>query len=234
MLPGGLVGGIGWLGGALCQITLATSVELTDHNVRIRDVATLGCVQPNQRQAIGGLVIARLDRNTSEIEISAKAIANLVRRRAPGLTDLTANESPRKLRFRAQAPGEPAPLRESPCFKASRVISGGQALTSASLAPAECMAAPAKVLRYDRPAGVLRATTDIPRGAYLGRLAAPPRNSVGAGDTVSVAITRGSVRIARDVRTLQPASGGDRAFVRDEEGNVFAAPIVRDDLGAVK
>lgn len=232
MWLGGVLMEMGWLAGALCQMTPAPSVELVDRNVHIQDVAILTCIDPDQRDAVGDRIIARLSENVQEIELSATAIAQLVRRRAPGLTDLAVDADPRTIRLHAPAAREPAARAEAPCFTTSRAIAQGRALDAASLIPAGCQATTAQTLRYDRSTGLVRAMTNIPAGAYLGRVAAPAARLAEAGDAVSIAVIVGPVRIERDVHVVQPGADGERTFVRDADGNVFAASILLNDRGA--
>jgi hypothetical protein len=79
-------------------------------------------------------------------------------------------------------------------------------------------------MRYQRLHGVLRAAADIPQGSYLGRLALPEAYP-DAGEERQFTVAIGPVRVQRRVELMQPAPAGAAAFVRDETGEVFAAPL---------
>ncbi len=65
----------------------------------------------------------------------------------------------------------------------------------------------------------------IAAGTYLGRVAPLRRASVVKGAELVLRSSAGPVVIERRVTAMQPGRAGGRIFVRDADGQVFAAPL---------
>lgn len=199
-----------------CSIAAAGDKELASDVIRIADVVEPACLTESASVELGELVIARLDRREM-VQLSRRALASLVRRRAPMLGGLEADEA--VVTFR-----RPRPSAVSyECARASRDIEAGAVLTSADVISASCeRAANPPDFAYDRQSGLTRARQAIRGGAALGRIAPLPQQAVEAGAALTLSATSGPVQVERRVRALQDARAGERLFVRGDEGPSFA------------
>lgn len=209
------------IAGALCALNEASALELDDRFLRIGDVASLACVVPERRAAIGELPIASLDRTRS---LTREAMAALVRRRVPALAALELSGPPQAPVHIARRPTIAAPAAAQ-CYVAATDLDAGAPLAAHTVAPSACDGGFAGApVRYDRRRGLMRAHQAIAAGEQLGRLAPAPASSAGAGQEMTLLVTLGPVVIERHVETVQPSAGG-AVFVRDADGAVFAAPL---------
>lgn len=156
--------------GAVCALTSAPLVELSDRSVRVRDVATLDCLEPAQRERIGSQAIAALPPHAQESALTREALVALARRRAPALGSIETGEGAARIVLRAPASNHQA--SDSTCHSAARVIGAGETISSEMLAPAPCVARANDALHYDRVHSAPRAARAIAEGEHLGRIAA--------------------------------------------------------------
>ena len=112
------------------------------------------------------------------------------------------------------------------CFVAARDLPARVGLVKQDLLPVLCRAELSRArIRYDRAREMPITAEAIAVGTYLGRIAVFSPGRVEKGAAMTLRSTAGPVTVERKVITLQPAKSGGRVFVRDSEGNVFAAPI---------
>jgi hypothetical protein len=202
----------------------ADAVEVAAREVRIADVARIGGLDRASRARLGRTVIAVLPDGRSEVTLSRKALAALVRRGVPGLDVAAGGEGA----IRIRAIGLPAapPKAAGECKELAAPVARGALLAAADARSVPCDGnAPQHAVQYDRRHGVVRAAADLPAGAYLGRVALPAEAGIERGAALTLVSTVGPVRIEREVVAVQPARPGGKIFVRDEEGGTFAAPL---------
>jgi hypothetical protein len=220
---GVLLLGAGWLSG-VCALAYADVVDLDDRNVRIRDIATLECVPPEKREALGNLVVGRLHADADHVRLHADDLVELIRLRAPGLELVGDSEHRLTVRLDGKAS---RPATTPSCWMTARRIPAGSPISREDLVATTCAPSNSTAgLVYDRYNGMLRAKSDLPEGAYAGRLSVTTKIFVDAGDELLLAAELGSVRIERRVWAMQPAPGGGEIFVRDEAGVIFSAPVL--------
>jgi hypothetical protein len=207
------------LSGAACTLSPADAVALSERAVRIRDVVTLSCISPEQRDRVGAMELARLPPEVEAVTLSRAAITALARRRAPQLRALSepGEESTMTLRLRRDTPT----LEQTSCYVATRTLARGAAVRAGDLAPGAC-ATTSDVFIYDRRARVLRTTAPLSPGEPVGALAVLPRADFVAGDTLRLSRSSGLVRVERNVVALQAAPADASLFVRGEDGEIFA------------
>ncbi|MCW4463788.1 hypothetical protein OK349_18950 [Sphingomonas sp. BT-65] len=113
------------------------------------------------------------------------------------------------------------------CVATVRDIAAGEQISAELLVPVDCRKQPrgTRWARFDRMSGSLTAREALPAGAYLGRLPAAAAPLLPKGARVTLRASAGPAIVEREVTTLQPARAGQRVFVRDADGNVFAAAI---------
>ena len=114
------------------------------------------------------------------------------------------------------------------CFMTARLIEQGAVLSAADLTPVACKPAARPPLRYDTASGGPVALAAMPAGTYLGRLAPVSEAPVRAGTDLTLRSSAGVVTIERRVTAIQSGRAGDRIFVRDSSGEVFAVPLALD------
>lgn len=219
MTGGGLI-----IVGAICALTSAQQIETDTALVRVGDVATLECVAGERRQAIAELPLASIGQSRT---LSRQALATLVRRRVPALSDVAlAGEAEDIIELSQRAHAESR--LASNCYRASAPLRTGEVLSEASLEATQCQEAsagsPQAPARYDRLDGVVRARADIAAGDYLGRVVALARPAADTGQDLILRIVAGPVLIEREVEALQTSTRG-AIFVRDEDGQSFSVPV---------
>jgi hypothetical protein len=196
----------------------ADEIVLDGPELRVADLVRLDRADPE----IAGRVIARMPAGRSILVLEEEAVANLLERAVPGLgiADVQAGRTIR-IRIVPRAPR----LRDG-CLVTNAAVARGAAITARSIAPATCDPArdPASV-RFDTRTGSLRAAAPLAAGAYLGRTAVPADIAIEPGARVTLVSSVGPVRIERAVTALQPGRPGRSLFVRDADGEVFAAPL---------
>lgn len=118
-----------------------------------------------------------------------------------------------------------------PCVVTARDIAAGEHISAELIEPANCRAdrPPARRLRFDRQTRTVTAGEALPMGTYLGRLWAPRSTILPKGARATLRVRSGPAVVERRVMTLQPARSGQRVFVRDESGNIFAAALALSD-----
>ncbi len=204
-------------GGPVAAIKPVVRVDAPE--LMVRDVVEIrGGALP---AATGALVVARLPRGAERLDIPAADMAALLRRRVPGLRLLPARAAVVRV-FGSLPRASAAP--EQGCYATATAMAAEAALSAEDVTRTSCRAGrPARVV-YDR-AGGAHAGAALPRGAYLGRLAPLPSRAIGKGAPLTLRSTAGVVTIEREVVALQPGRSGRRVFVRDAQGQVFAAPL---------
>jgi hypothetical protein len=226
----GVIVSMAWFGG-LCSLTGAEAVDLQDRAVRLRDVVELDCAPADARETIGSLVIGALRAGSSQVALQHADIADLVRRRAPGLALEPAGDPERVVLLRAgEIPIDAA--RDTACFALSRGVQAGAALSADDLVPVSCANHPSRALYYEATHGVVRAASDLAEGSYVGRLLVSEHAFPDAGDRLVLSVSVGPVQIDRQVEAVQPGPDGGKIFVRDEAGSVFPVPLVSDAKGS--
>ncbi|MEO9130656.1 MAG: hypothetical protein ABI240_05550 [Sphingomonas sp.] len=122
----------------------------------------------------------------------------------------------------------PLPVREgiSSCLALTRPTAHGATITRDMVETVACRDQAAAPLTFDRTSGLLLAARDLDVGAYLGRTIIRDQPDVDKGATLMLVSTQGAVRIERPVTALQPSRSG-RVFVRDGDGQIYAASVAR-------
>ncbi|MBC7768219.1 MAG: hypothetical protein H7124_05480 [Phycisphaerales bacterium] len=203
-----------------CALIGESEVTLSERAIRIRDVATLHCLDESVRDRVGALIIARTPIGARAVQISRDGLASLVRRRAPALARIDARSESNEIVF--YAPDTPTNA-QTRCFRTLRTLGEGQVITGADVEPAPCDDdAAAAAMRYDRVHSVLRTHAPVAAGAYLGAAFTQSAPVTSEGAAMTLVVTAGPVQIERRVEAVQPARAGERIFVRDEDGAVFA------------
>lgn len=204
--------------GAVCALIDASAVNLAGADVRLAEIASLDCIAHEHRKRIGDLSIATM---TGERALTRSALATLVRRRVPALANIDlGGDADASIQLR---PPRQAVAHQS-CYAARRPIELGAAISAEHLEQAACATrARTGLVRYDRAAGVARATQPIIAGDHLGRMMASPP-AAEAGDELTLTVALGPVTIQRTVQAVQTSRGG-AVFVRDADGRVFPARL---------
>ena len=119
------------------------------------------------------------------------------------------------------------------CAATLRDIAVGEPIAVDAIAPVDCRTdrQPTRRLRFDRQTGSVMAGEALPAGTYLGRLLVSDAPTLPKGARLALRATSGPAIVERQVTTLQSARSGQRVFVRDDNGNVFAAALVIAEAG---
>jgi flagella basal body P-ring formation protein FlgA len=113
------------------------------------------------------------------------------------------------------------------CFEVVRALLSGTPLAAEDVRQVPCDAArTAAAVRYDASAGTAVALSPLSAGDYLGRLAEVPAKGVAKGARLTLRSSAGPVIIEREVTAIQAGRAGQRIFVQDAGGKIFAAPLV--------
>lgn len=84
----------------------------------------------------------------------------------------------------------------------------------------------AVAVRYDRSARAALPVATVPPGGYLGRVSVLSSGGVAKGERLTLRSSAGPVVIEREVTALQSGRSGERIFVQDSSGAVFAAALL--------
>ncbi|HEV7690385.1 MAG TPA: hypothetical protein VGO52_06170 [Hyphomonadaceae bacterium] len=213
------------IGTTPCELRADDSITLSQDQIRIQDVVDLPCGDTDI-QNISDLSVAALPASTSEVSISRDAVADLVRRRVPGLADLKVSDGQRLVTFRRAEAVKARVAPQAGCFAAVRNFAAGDLVTPDGVTETACSAGQAAArLVYDRRQSVTRAAQVIVNGEYLGRLMPLSPSGWDQGEPLKLHIQIGAVTVEREVRAIEPGSQGGRVFIRDTDGAVFGAPI---------
>jgi flagella basal body P-ring formation protein FlgA len=114
---------------------------------------------------------------------------------------------------------------QTECVEARVDLVAGQRIFADQLRNVACEAnRERRLVAYRRDSRALIARTDMAAGTFLGRLSAPRRPAISAGDAVEITVQIGSTTVSRTVTSLQDARAGRPFFVIDQDNRVFAAP----------
>lgn len=199
--------------------TAPIEAPLLDRHVRLLDLAQApeapGVEQPNP-------ILAKLPRDAHRVEFDEETALRLVRNRMPGYEP--------KLKFADRivliAPPSVAKRRVGECFAATEKISKGRFVTHADVEKRSCTDETVSAnLRYDRDAGAVYTTGDVPAGAYLGLIRPARSQRIAKGQKVHLTTGTRAVRIIRTATTLQAGRQHNNVFIRTSDGTVFAVPF---------
>ncbi|MCX8475453.1 MAG: flagella basal body P-ring formation protein FlgA [Sphingomonas sp.] len=113
------------------------------------------------------------------------------------------------------------------CFEAVRTLSAGAPIRAEDVMAVACDGKrDAVAVRYDRSARAALPVAAVPTGGYLGRISVLPSGAVVKGERLTLRSSAGPVVIEREVTALQSGRSGERIFVQDANGAVFAAALL--------
>lgn len=120
------------------------------------------------------------------------------------------------------------------CAATARDVAAGEHLSADMLDAVACHAEGNERhrLQFDPLTRSMVAKEALAAGTYLGRLLGQPAPMLPKGTKVTLRATSGPAIVERQVTTLQPARSGQRVFVRDEGGNIFAVALLLPDEGS--
>lgn len=121
--------------------------------------------------------------------------------------------------------------QELACVATVRDVAVGEPIAADAIRRVDCRTgrSPARRLRFDRQTRTVIAGEALPAGTYLGRLLLSAAPVLPKGTQMTLRATSGPAIVERQVTTLQSARSGQGVFVRDGNGNVFAATLVAPD-----
>jgi flagella basal body P-ring formation protein FlgA len=205
---------------AQAVIRPAETLDLSGRQLRLGDLAQV--VGTDRAFELERRVVAMLPESRRAVQLSRVAIANLVRRAVPGLM---VRGGPAMVLIRRDST-RPAPPR-SACVALATSVAAGAMLRRSDLTPVACAGDRRErvSIRVDRRSGTVHAGAALHAGTYLGQVSLPPPPEILRGQSLNAVSTVGSVHVERSVVALQSGRSGGRVFVRDEAGQVFAAPV---------
>lgn len=122
------------------------------------------------------------------------------------------------------AAASPAP--GAPCLRALRPLPAGEAPTAADFAPAACGPRPPRpAFVLDTRSRTARSARDLAEGEIVPALPSFAFAAVRPGQAVWIETRVGPVVVQRQVQAVQAARAGQRVFVKDAAGAVFAAEL---------
>lgn len=163
------------------------------------------------------LVVLRLPVARRRMMVPAESLATLVRRRLSHLA--IASTGPTTITLRAPT----AP--HTGCWTTIRALAVGDPVTTRDVTATPCADGERAALRMTGD-GAMALTAARPAGTALGRFLPVPATRIATGTALTLRSVHGPVAIERPVTTMQPGRSGKHVFVRDERGQVFAAPLV--------
>ena len=110
------------------------------------------------------------------------------------------------------------------CLRVERALAAGSIAQTTTFAPVTCLGeGTARAFDYDRAGHVTRLARALAKDEIVGRFPEYGEAIIEPGETLTLVIAAGPVRVERKVEALQEARSGERLFVRTEDGAVFAA-----------
>lgn len=197
-------------------LTLAPIVAVDTRDVTVGDLVR-DARGRRLAKPMASIVVLRLPSGRRRMTLPVPAIAALVKRRVPSLSIGGVGS--------VTIVSRPSGLAVPACWTSIRAMQAGEAVTVRDAVPSPCGGATSAAdIRYGGNAmPIIRYR--IPAGASLGRLLPVPADRVTAGAALTLRSVLGPVTIERAVTTLQPGRSGRRVFVRDGDGQVFAATL---------
>lgn len=117
----------------------------------------------------------------------------------------------------------------APCLRALSTLSKGSMAETAAFVPVACPAAVGGgAYEYDRSSGITRLARDVAQGEVLRSFPDYGGESVLPGETLTLVLSIGHVRVARAVEALQRGGPGARLFVRTPDGKILAVRYEAD------
>ncbi len=112
------------------------------------------------------------------------------------------------------------------CLRVLQPLPQGRIVQSTFFGAAPCRDVHGKSFAYVRATGAVRTTRDLAIGEIVPAFAGYGAAAVAPGQSLTLLVQRGPVRVARRVEALQSARPGERLFVRSEDGKVLSVRYV--------
>jgi len=191
-------------------------VDIAGRDLRLGDL--LASTNALPRPALADLVVARLPQGVRHLTLPASTVATLIHRRVPGLD--VATPAFERVEVHSAA-SDATPHADRRCFDTLHEVAANASITLADVTPVPCRQDAGARIRYR--GGAVAPTNALSAGTYLGQLAPLPAETIDAGGTLTLRSVAGPVAVERTVTAMQPGRPGQRLFVRDAEGAIFAA-----------
>jgi len=198
----------------IASLTPVGVVTVASRDIRLGAVVRAPGLTPAERRR----VVARMPAGAASVTLPRRAVAALVHH---NIARLRPAAGPGNIVFRLA----PVAHVSAICFRLRQKVARGGVVGPEMAAPAPCSGQPSAMLRFAD--GALHATADLFPGDYLGAVHLTGRPAVQKGDALQIVSTVGPIRVVRAVTAMQDGRNGRRIFVRDEDGQVFAAPMPR-------
>ncbi|WP_375397085.1 flagella basal body P-ring formation protein FlgA [uncultured Sphingomonas sp.] len=192
-------------------------IRVRDRAIRMADVVRLPAESDWRRLA--AVEIWRIPAGQGGVTLTRRAIAALIRRATPGIA--LADAGPGTIEFRAGVSARPV-IRK--CYVLIAAAVAGATIDRKAVTPGPCGGGKVDTA-WDRAAGTLVAGRAFAAATSIGPVRPPAAPLVMRGDVMTLVSRAGAVTIERGVTALQPGRAGEKVFVRDNSGKVFAAPI---------
>jgi len=157
-------------------------------------------------------VVLRLPAGRRHVALPAAAALALVRRAGV----VAHGTDPVSITLRSDTRAAPG------CWASTRALAAGEPVTVRDAVPAACGE---EAVAIGSVGGEPVVRDAVAAGAPLGRLVPAAVARIAAGTALLLRSTAGPVTIERAVTTMQPGRSGRRVFVRNGDGEVFAAPL---------
>lgn len=215
-----LVAALMQLAASECQLRSDNVVLVDNGAISIADVMQTPC---GVVEMDGALVIAKVPQQLRSVSLTHRQIANLVRRRVPGLRNIEPDNPDLRVTF------ETAPEAEvetaTVCYRTTRALKQGQLVNAQSLVATSCEAnLVTDALVYDPGSKLVRAGRNILQLEYVGRVMRLPARVLEKGQTVVMRLRIGAVTIERHVTVLKAAPGDALVPVQASDGEMFSVP----------
>ena len=115
------------------------------------------------------------------------------------------------------------PAQAATCERATHALAAGAVPSADDFSAADCGAEPpAPAVRYDTAQRSARLSRPLAQGEVIAAIPSSMMAGVVPGQTLYVQIRVGPVVVQREVTALQPASPGQKLFVRAADGAVMS------------
>lgn len=196
-------------------------VVLRERTLLVRDVIDTTKLPDDLAGRVSRIALFDMPVGRSEIRLDDRSLERLIRLRAPVLAKFMPPSSGASIVIRSSRT-TPATFT-SDCLVANTAMAHGGAVRSAQFERSRCSRRLGGLVRYDVPTRTYRLRRDLKPGDIVPAIPGALTEHLVPGDRFEAITTVGSVTVTRTVEALQSAEAGEPLFVRDSEGQIYAA-----------
>ncbi len=202
----------------------ADHIDVENGKLRMGQVVDLSPLSDRIRSKVATKVIAEFPHSDRQIKVSSLSVERWARAAMPKMKFHSGEVRDFSVGFVGDArAGKMTDQQNQICFKTIAEISQHEIIEQGQLAATHCQRASTNFpVYFDRKNKLIRASSNLPSGTFLGRLRGHPSKVTDKGSELLFHAKAALVHITRKVEALQPAIAGKRVFVRSQDDKIFS------------